>query len=96
MFKSIEGVKILSFLPGRVKLRIEAVKGEEALAKKATAQIGAIDAIKKIMVDPGKGDVLINYDRKKIKEPDTINELSDTLSELFPDMDVAALRAKLE
>jgi len=96
MFKSIEGVKILSFLPGRVKLRIEAVKGEEALAKKATAQIGAIDAIKKIMVDPGKGDVLINYDRKKIKEPDTINALSDTLSELFPDMDVAALRAKLE
>jgi len=96
MFKSIEGVKILSFLPGRVKLRIEAVKGEEALAKKATAQIGAIDAIKKIMVEPGKGDVLINYDRKKIKEPDTINELSDTLSELFPDMDVAALRAKLE
>jgi hypothetical protein len=96
MFKSIEGVKILSFLPGRVKLRIEAVKGEEALAKKATAQIGAINAIKKIMVDPGKGDVLINYDRKKIKEPDTINALSDTLSELFPDMDVAALRAKLE
>ena len=96
MFKSIEGVKILSFLPGRVKLRIEAVKGEEALAKKATAQIGAIDAIKKIMVDPGKGDVLINYDRKKIKEPDTIDALSDTLSELFPDMDVAALRAKLE
>jgi len=96
MFKSIEGVKILSFLPGRVKLRIEAVKGEESLAKKATAQIGAIDAIKKIMVDPGKGDVLINYDRKKIKEPDTINALSDTLSELFPDMDVAALRAKLE
>jgi hypothetical protein len=96
MFKSIEGVKILSFLPGRVKLRIEAVKGEEALAKKATAQIGAIEAIKKIMVDPGKGDVLINYDRKKIKEPDTINALSDTLSELFPDMDVAALRAKLE
>ena len=96
MFKSIEGVKILSFLPGRVKLRIEAVKGEEALAKKATAQIGAIDAIKKIMVYPGKGDVLINYDRKKIKEPDTIDALSDTLSELFPDMDVAALRAKLE
>ena len=96
MFKSIEGVKILSFLPGRVKLRIEAVKGEEALAKQATAQIGAIDAIKKIMVDPGKGDVLINYDRKKIKEPDTINALSDTLSELFPNMDVAALRAKLE
>ena len=96
MFKSIEGVKILSFLPGRVKLRIEAVKGEEALAKKATSQIGAIDAIKKIMIDPGKGDVLINYDRKKIKEPDTINALSDTLSELFPNIDVASLRAKLE
>jgi hypothetical protein len=96
MFKSIEGVKILSFFPGRVKLRIEAVKGEEALAKRATKDIGAIDAIKKIMVDPGKGDVLINYDRKLIKEPATIDALSDTLSELFPDMDVAALREKLE
>ena len=96
MFKAIPGVKILSFLPGRVKLRIEAVQGEEDLAKKATAQIGANAAIKKIMVDPGKGDVLINYDRKLIKEPETIDALSETLSELFPEMDVAALRAKLE
>jgi hypothetical protein len=96
MFKAIPGVKILSFFPGRVKLRIEAVQGEEALAKKATADIGANAAIKKIMVDPGKGDVLINYDRKLIKEPETIDALSDTLAELFPDMDVAALRAKLE
>jgi hypothetical protein len=95
MFKAIPGVKILSFFPGRVKLRIEAVQGDEALAKQATTEIGANSAIKKIMVDPGSGNVLINYDRKLIKEPETIDALSDTLAELFPDIDIDALRAKL-
>lgn len=96
MFKSIPGIKIISFFPGRVKLKLETLVGQEDLARRASAELSQARAIKKVLVDPLKGHVLINYDRKRIAEPESLDELTGVLSGLFPDLDWDALRKRLE
>lgn len=95
MLQPIPGIKIISYLPGRVKLRIEQLVDQPTLAKRASRELSDAVAIKKIDVDTAKGNVLIKYDRKRIREPDSIDQLSHILADLFPDYDWLSLRKLL-
>lgn len=87
----IEGVKI-SWFPGRVKLRVEDLIGEDDLARRVQAEIAEIAGIKSIEVNPENGVVLIRYDRKTVTRPESVEALYSTLTRHFPRIDFTKIR----
>lgn len=94
MFK-IEGVKV-SWFPGRVKLRVDDLVGEDALAKRVQADIAKINGIKSIEVKPDNGVVVIRYDRKTVTQPESVEALHAALTRHFPRIDFSKIRDWLE
>lgn len=94
MFK-IEGVKI-SWFPGRVKLRVEELIGDDDLARRVEADIAEIAGIKSIEVKPENGVVLIRYDRKTVSQPESVEALYSALTRHFPRIDFTKVRDWLD
>jgi copper chaperone CopZ len=91
----IEGVKI-SWFPGRVKLRVDDLIGEDDLAHRVQADIAQIAGIKSIEVNPDNGVVLIRYERKTVTQPESVEALYTALTQHFPRIDFTKIRDWLE
>lgn len=87
----IEGVKIKSFLPGRLKLAIDDLVGEAQLAQDLQEEIAAVDGIKHIEADPDAGTVLIKYDKKRVTTPESSQALLAALKRHFPQKDFSVI-----
>lgn len=91
----IEGVKVRSFFPGRVRLKVEALKGKPELAGRVQADLAGIDAIQSVEVHPDTGSVTLRYDRKAIRSPASVDALVTTLGRHFPHIDFEQIRGWL-
>lgn len=90
--KIIEGVKVQSFIPGRVRLKITHLKGQGELARRAESRLLQVPGIKHVEANPVSASLLVKYDRGTIAEPESLQALSDALQELFPDVDLSPLQ----
>lgn len=88
----LQGVELVSFIPGRVRLRVDVLKGNPALGTRAERELGAAPGIKSVDVSPTTGSLLLVYDRKAVKDPAAVNQLFDTLHALFPTVNLASMR----
>jgi hypothetical protein len=91
----IEHVKVVSFLPGRVRLRVRELKAHPELVAEIEQALGEVSAIKQLDINPTTGSVLIQYDRKPLKEPETLAQLRGHLETLFPTLDSEKVTAWL-
>ena len=91
MFK-IDGIKVVSFFPGRVRLRIEKIEQEPGFGDKVQSSLEGIPGIKKLEVKESTSSVLVVYDKKKLKQPEASEQLMQQLHKLFPDLDVGRVK----
>ncbi len=91
----IEGLKVVHALPGRVRLRVARVKGNPALARQAQERLAQVPGIRQVEAKPGTGSLLIHYDTERLLSLASLEILSATLGELFPEIEVATLMAGL-
>ncbi len=91
----LEGLKVVHALPGRVRLRVAKVKGNPALARQAQEKLVRVPGIRQVEAKPGTGSLLIHYDGDRLFSPDSLEILSETLGELFPEIEVLSLAAGL-
>ena len=88
---SFNGVKVVSFFPGRVRLRVERMKEDPEFAEQIKKGLTHIPGIKKLEIKESNHSVLVVYDKKKLKEPDSSKQLVKGLHKLFPDMDTGRI-----
>jgi hypothetical protein len=88
----LEGVKVVSFIPGRLRLRLEQLKGNAVLCERAQREIMAVQGIKSVETNPGTGSILLLYDSKTAKDPAAVNRLFDTFHNLFPAHNLEKMR----
>ncbi len=93
---STESVKILSYIPGRVRLRLDEIKGQPEFAAQVEQRIAEIPGIKAVEAKSDTGSLLLKYERKALKDPATVQTMLGTLEELFPHRDIGKLRGWLE
>ncbi len=91
----IEGLKVVHALPGRVRLKLAKVKGNPALARQAQEKLTQVPGIRQVEVKPITGSLLIHYDRDHLFSLASMEVLSVTLGELFPEIEVASLATGL-
>jgi hypothetical protein len=91
----IEGVKLKSFFPGRVKLRVEAIEGDEQFARNVQDDLAALEGIKFVEADPERGTLMIKYDKKRLLQPDCAQALLAVLEGHFPSIDFDRIKGWL-
>jgi copper chaperone CopZ len=89
---SIDGIKVVSFFPGRVRLRVDKIHADKSFAKLVDTKLKPIPGIKKLEVSQEAGTVFIAYDKKTLKQPETSKQLMASLAELFPELDVTRIK----
>ncbi|MGD8785295.1 MAG: hypothetical protein PVG75_12705 [Thioalkalispiraceae bacterium] len=89
------GIKVVSFFPGRVRLRIEKLETDSGFADKIKSGLSDIPGIKKLEVKESNNSILVVYDKKKLKQPDASKRLIEELSTLFPDADIDKVKGLL-
>ncbi|MGD8558701.1 MAG: hypothetical protein PVF34_03295 [Gammaproteobacteria bacterium] len=89
------GIKVVSFLPGRVRLKVDKLQDDAKFAKKVEGKLSKLASINLVEADPGAGKVLIKYDRKSLKDQKNIDALIKSLHALFPDADIDKLKSML-
>jgi hypothetical protein len=92
---AIKGLKVVHALPGRVRLKVAKVKGNPALARRAEKQLAMVPGIKQVEAKPGTGSLLIHYDMEDLFSTASLEILSETLGELFPEIEVVTLMVEL-
>ena len=93
---AIKGIQVVHTMPGRVRLRVDKVKGNQAFAQKAQDKLGRVPGIKKVETRPLTGSVLVYYDAAALVAEGTLAALTDGFSELFPEIGVEAMNLGLE
>jgi Heavy metal associated domain 2 len=91
----LEGLKVVHALPGRVRLRVAKVKGNPALARQAQGKLAKVPGIRQVEANPGTGSLLVHFDQDQLLSTASLEILSVTLGELFPEIEVLALAAGL-
>jgi hypothetical protein len=91
----IEGLKVVHALPGRVRLKVAKVKGNPALARQAQEKLAQVPGIRQVEAKPGTGSLLIHYDTDHLFSTASLEILSVTLGELFPEIEALTLAAWL-
>jgi hypothetical protein len=91
----IEGLKVVHALPGRVRLKVAKVKGNPVLARQVEEKLAQVPGIRQVEVKPVTGSLLVHYDTDHLFSLASMEILSVTLGELFPEIEVASLAAGL-
>jgi hypothetical protein len=76
--------KILHLIPGRARLRFDAVKGHPELARRLYTHLEAVTHINRVTIDTRTGSVLLLYDARALRSPAFLDEVSAALGKLFP------------
>lgn len=64
-------VRTVHLMPGRVRFRVEAMRGRAEAAERLEAQIGRIEGVARVQANPVTGSVLVQYD-DSVLEPELL------------------------
>ncbi len=76
------------FAPGRVRIRVDLLKGRPKLAQKIQQQLAPVGGIHRLEIDPSDGACLLVYDSRTVTSPEFIDLVSRSLATLLPRLDV--------
>jgi hypothetical protein len=90
---TVESVRVIHAIPGRVRLRVRELKDNPALAEALEARLAEVPAIRSVEANPVTASVLVLYRVEHIATPDSLRMLSEALTPMFPGLDVTSLQA---
>ena len=61
------GVRVVSFVPGRVRIKLGTLMAEPGLVTELRSELAAIDGIEAVDLNKLTGSVAIRYDRKALR-----------------------------
>lgn len=82
-----EGVRIVHFVPGRVRLKVAAIKGNADRAERMRTDFARIPGVLGIEYNTLTGSVLIHYDGRRLRQEDATVQLKTALREHLPGLD---------
>lgn len=84
-------VQVVHFLPGRVRLKVPAAKGNPAYIAQVREMFLLVPGVQSLDANPITGSVLIRYDTGRIVTKDAARALVAALRVHFPSLDARAV-----
>jgi hypothetical protein len=82
------------FAPGRLRLTVRRLRGDNALAAAISDRLAAVPGIERLEIDPATGACLLVYDSEEITKRSFVEGLREPLEELLPGLDLGEFAAK--
>jgi hypothetical protein len=92
----LNGIKISSYIPGRIRLKASQIKGNTALASKITELFLAINGIHHVEANPLTGSLLVLFNPSELRSPDSTRLLGEALQILAPQINPARINSWLQ
>ena len=93
---AIKGITVVHAIPGRLRLKVDKVKGDPVFAQKAETTLGQVSGIERVEAKPLTGSVLIYFDLAKLLAAGAFTALTDGFAALFPEIDQEAFELEAE
>ena len=93
---AVKGVTVVHAIPGRLRLKVDKVKGDPAFAQKVQDTVGQVTGIEGVEAKPLTGSVLIYYDLAKLLATGAFTALTDGFAALFPEIEKDAFEMEVE
>lgn len=89
-------VKIRSFVPGRVRLKLGPSMRDPATIAALEADLRAVAGVDRIAFNNFSGNVLITYDGSALRTTESLQVLESICKHNFPDLDLMVARRWLQ
>jgi hypothetical protein len=93
---AIKGITVVHAIPGRLRLKVDKVKGDPVFAQKAEDTLRQVSGIERVEAKPLTGSVLIYYDLAKLLAAGAFTALTEGFAALFPEIDQEAFELEAE
>jgi hypothetical protein len=84
-------IRIVHAIPGRVRLKVAGLKATSSLGVTIQTRLRAVPGIRAVETNPLTGSVLVFFDPEALTAPASLLTLSETLTDLFPELDQTKL-----
>jgi hypothetical protein len=84
-------IRIVHAIPGRVRLKVAGLKANPDLGTVIQTRLRPVPGIQAVETQPLTGSVLVLFDSQSIVTPASLLTLSETLTDLFPELDQTKL-----
>jgi hypothetical protein len=84
-------IRIVHAIPGRVRLKVAGLKANPDLGPVIQSRLKSVPGIQAVETQPLTGSVLVLFDSQTIVAPASLLTLSETLTDLFPELDQTKL-----
>lgn len=84
-------VRVLHYIPGRLRLRVDAVKRSPEFAARVEREMAEVPGVRRVEARASTGSVMLEYDRTALRAPETQDRLRGALGRLLPPGDLAKL-----
>jgi Heavy metal associated domain 2 len=91
----IAGIRVMHAIPGRVRVKITQLRDNPELAREIGERLSGVRGIQRIEANPLTGSLLVLYDAEEMTSLESLFALSDTMTSLFPGLDMAQIEAWL-
>lgn len=85
------GVTVKHAIPGRIRLRLQQMLHNEALAEKLTSLLAAVPGIASVEASIATGSLLITFSPRDLATVKTRNNLAGVMHRVFPGLDTESL-----
>ena len=84
-------IRIVHAIPGRVRLKVAGLKANPDLGTVIQTRLKSVPGIQAVETQPLTGSVLVLFDPATLVAPASLLTLSETLTDLFPELDQTKL-----
>jgi hypothetical protein len=81
-------IRMVHAIPGRVRLKVARLKDNPPLARVIQERLGAVRGIQGVEATPLTGSVLVLFEPQTVTAPESLMNLSEALTDLFPGLDL--------
>ena len=85
------GITVKHAIPGRIRLRLQQMLHNEALAEKLTSLLAAVPGIASVEASIATGSLLITFSPRDLATVKTRNNLAGVMHRVFPGLDTESL-----
>jgi hypothetical protein len=84
-------IRIVHAIPGRVRLKVAGLKANPSLGLTIQKRLRTVPGIRTVETKPLTGSILVLFDSEAVTAPASLLTLSETLTDLFPELDQTKL-----
>jgi Heavy metal associated domain 2 len=84
----IAGIRVVHAIPGRLRLKIAQLRDNPELARELYERLSGRRGIQRVEANALTGSVLVLYDAEEITSLESVLALAETLTPLFPELDM--------